>query len=131
VAAAGVQQTKLQHQNRGNLDQPNTTATTETKVVATIYGATGTILSFKAGSIAPCSGAATITLDLKKNGTTVLASVITLDNANAARVAEAGTLSVVSLVAGDVLEIVVTATAGGGTIGTGLFAEVRWAEDAQ
>ena len=31
-------------------------------------------------SIAACSGAATITVDLKKNGTTILTGVITLDN---------------------------------------------------
>lgn len=130
-AFAGVAQTKLEHQHRSGLGQPNTTATSETRVVATIYGTSGTLLSFKAGSIAPCSGAATITVDLKKNGASVLSAVITLDSANTARVAESGSFSSTTLAAGDVLEVVVTATAGGGTLGTGLFAEVRWAEDAQ
>jgi hypothetical protein len=128
---AGIDQSKLQHQHRGHYVQPNTTATTETKAVAVIYGVSGTLLSFKAGSIGVCAGGATITVDLKKNGTTVLSSVVTLNNANAARVSVAGTLSVVTLAAGDELEVVVVATVGGGTLGTGVFAEVRWKEDAQ
>lgn len=130
-ASAAIAHTKLQHQHRARYSQPNTTATTETKVIYVCYGATGTILDFRAGSIVACAGAATITLDLKKNGTTVLSGVITLDNANTARVVEAGTLSVTTLVVGDVLEVVATATAGGGTLGTGLFASVTVAEDAQ
>jgi hypothetical protein len=64
-----------------------------------------------------------VTVDLRKNGTTVLSAVITLNNANTARVAVAGALSVTTLVAGDVLEVV-TATAGGGTLATGVFAIV-------
>jgi hypothetical protein len=96
-----------------------------------IYGVSGTLLSFKAGSIVANIGAATVTLDLKKNGVTALSAVITLNNANTARVAVSGTLSVTTLAAGDVLEVVATATAGGGTLATGVFAELRWKEDAQ
>ena len=130
-ANAGIEATKLQHQHRPEFNQPNTTATAETRVVYRCYGATGTIVGFHAGSIVACAGAATITVDLRKNGVSVLTGVITLDSTNTARVAEAGTLSVTTLVQGDVLEVVTTATAGGGTIGTGLFAFAEVREDAQ
>jgi hypothetical protein len=131
AALAGIDQSKLQHQHRDDYAQPNTAATTETKPRAVVYGVTGSLLSFKAGSIAACIGAATITVDLKKNGVSVLSAPITLNNANTARVAVVGTISSAGLVAGDLLEVVVTATAGGGTLGTGVFAETRWKEDAQ
>jgi hypothetical protein len=131
ASLAGIDQSKLQHQHRAGYHQPNTTATTETKTVGVIYGVSGTLLSFKAGSIVANIGAATVTLDLKKNGVTALSAVITLNNANTARVAVSGTLSVTTLAAGDVLEVVATATAGGGTLATGVFAELRWKEDAQ
>lgn len=121
---------KLEHQYLPTYSQPNTTATTETRVIH-VARAAGTIEGFRAGSIAACSGAATITFDLKKNGTTVLSSVITLDNANTARVIEAGTLSgSPTVAAGDVLEVVITATASGGTLGTGAFCQAIVREGA-
>lgn len=128
-AAAGIEYTKLEHEHRAAHRQSGTPASA-TDGIAVIRGATGTLLSVKAGTVVACIGAATITVDVKKNGTTVLSGVITLDSTNTARVAEAGTLSVTTLAAGDLLEVVVVATAGGGTLGTGLFVEVRWAEDA-
>jgi hypothetical protein len=131
-SAAGVEATKLEHQHRIPYAQPNTTATTETRVLYVCYGLTARVIDFRAGSIVACIGAATITLDVKKNGTTILSSVLTLNNANTARVAVAAALSgSPTLVAGDVLEVVVTATAGGGTIGTGLFANLTVEEDAR
>jgi hypothetical protein len=122
------------HQSRPSptYAQPNAAATTETKVVHVVYGATGTILAFRAGSIVANIGAATVTVDLKKNGVSVLTGVITLNNANTARVAVAGTLGAsLALVAGDVLEVVCVATAGGGTLATGVFAQAVLSEDAQ
>lgn len=131
AADAAIAADKLQHKHQITYAQPNTTATAETRVVHTVRGATGEVRSFRAGSIAPCVGAATITVDLRKNGSTILTAVITLDSANTARELKAGTLTAgAALVADDVLEIVTTATAGGGTIGTGLFIELTIDEDA-
>lgn len=130
-AGAGIQVTKLEHIHLGKFAQPNTTATTETRTLHVVRGATGTILAFRAGSIGPCAGAATITVDLKKNGSSVLTAVITLNSANTARVAVAGTIASAALVAGDWLEAVITATAGGGTLGTGFFCQVDVQEDPQ
>lgn len=131
AALAGIDATKLEHQHRIGWSQANVTAAAETRVVYVCYGTTGTILAFVAGSIAKAVGDSTVTVDLRKNGTTVLSAVITLDNANTNRVAEAGTISVPGLVAGDVLEVVVAVTAGTGTLPTGLFAAVTLEEDAQ
>lgn len=129
-ASAAISASKLQHQHRVKFDQPNTSATSETRVIYRCYGATGTIKEFAAGSIAIAAGAATVTLDLKKNGTSVLSGVITLDTGNTARVAELASLSGTSLAAGDVLEVVTVATAGGGTLPTGVFASLTVEEDA-
>lgn len=129
---AGISATKVQHQHRHVFTQPNTSATSETKAIYVCYGATGTVIAFSAGSIAAAVGAATVTVDLKKNGSSILTAVITLDNANTARVVEAGTLTgSTSLVAGDLLEVVTVATAGGGTLPTGVYAVVTINEDAQ
>lgn len=122
AAGAGIDTTKLNHRHHFRFSQPNTTATTETKAIGRVYGATGTLVAFYVGSIGIMAGAATVTVDLKKNGATMLSAVVTLNNANAARVAVAGALASTALVAGDLLEVVTTATAGGGTLGTGVFA---------
>jgi hypothetical protein len=128
---AGIQASKLEHQNRVGYAQPNSAATSETKGLYVCYGAAGTIIDFRAGSIAACVGAATVTIDLKKNGVSVLSAPITLDNANAARVAEAATITTAGLAVGDWLEIVIVATVGGGTLATGLFVVATIQEDAQ
>lgn len=122
AAGADVGADKLVHRHQCPFDQPNTAATSETRVIHRCYGATGTIRGFHAGSIVAATGNSTVTVDLRKNGTTVLSAVITLDNANTARVAEAGSVSVTTLVQGDVLEVVTVATVGTGTLPTGLFA---------
>lgn len=128
--AAGIAASKLQHLHRANFSQPNTAATSETRHVFTCHGATGTVIGFKAGSIVAALLGATVTVDLKKNGASVLSSVITLDNANTARASENGTLNgaQVALVAGDELEVVTVATVGGGTLPTGVFASANIVE---
>lgn len=99
--------------------------------IAVVYGATGDVIAFRAGLRMPNAGAATITVDLRKNGTTILTSVITLDNSNVAyEVEDAAGFTVTTLATGDVLEIVFVATAGGGTIGSGLFVQLVHDEDA-
>jgi hypothetical protein len=128
-ASAGVDASKLEHLHRIIYAQPNTAATSVTQIVYQCLGTTGTTLEVRAGSIAIAVGAATVTVDVKKNGTTILSGVITLDTGNTNRVSESGTISVPSLVDGDVLEIVTVATAGGGTLPTGVWVAINVAED--
>jgi hypothetical protein len=40
----------------------------------------GTVVAFVAGAVVPNVGAATVTVNLLKNGTTVLSAVVTLNN---------------------------------------------------
>lgn len=127
-ADAGISATKLEHRFQLVAAQANTAAADETRVIHVVYGATGSIVAFKAGSIAKAVGDAITTVDLKVNGSSVLSAVITLDSANTNRVAESGTVSTPALVAGDVLEIVIDGTIGTGTLPTGVFAQVTLTE---
>jgi hypothetical protein len=128
-ASAGVEYTKLQQKYVVTYGQ-NGTMTSVTIPIHIVHGVTGGAIGIKAGSIVACIGAATCTIDLKKNGTTVLTSVITLNSSNTARVAVAGTLvATPTNAAGDFYELVVVATAGGGTLGTGLGVSVAFYED--
>lgn len=87
--------------------------------IHTALGA-GEILFFRAKvSVIPVGGA-TVTVDLKKNGTTVLSGVITIDNTAVAFEAQDATLSSPTYAADDEFEVVVDATTGGGTLPQGL-----------
>lgn len=114
--------------------QPSGTAATNvTNQPIHVAAAAGQILSVFVGSVVACVGAATIVVDVKKNGTTVLTGTVTLDSANTAYIGESGTLAgagAPTLAAGDVITVSVTATAGGGTLGQGVFVRVRLWEAA-
>ena len=86
--------------------------------------ADGTIRAFRAGVVVACVGAATIDVDLLKNGTTVLSSALELDNTNTAYAIEDGTINTAAYSADDVFTITITGTAGGGTLGQGIFVEL-------
>lgn len=126
-ASADISATKLEMQHSVTYGQ-NGTASSVTVPIHCVRNASGAVVSIEAGSVVANIGAATVTVDLKKNGTTMLTGVITLDNANTAYLSEAGTLSSTALVDGDVLTLVIVATAGGGTLATGLFVTVYWSE---
>jgi len=131
AASANLDPTKMRHQYCSVFAQANSAAASDTgRVIHVVKGATGTVVAFRAGSIVAATGNATVTVDLKKNGTTMLSAVITLDSSNVAYILEEGTLSVTAVVAGDVLTLVIVATVGTGALPTGLFAEVVVREDA-
>lgn len=126
-ADAEIASTKLQHrhvqpygQNGNNVDA--------TQFIHHAKGA-GTVKTFVAGSIGICTGGNSTTVDLKKNGTTVLSAVITLDSANTTYVAESGTIATAAYVAGDVFTVVVDKTSDSGDA-TGLFACAEFDEAA-
>lgn len=130
-AGAGIAATKLQQQRDYCYAQESATdCTSEARVVRRVVGATGTLVAFRAGNVVAAGAATTVTVDLKKNGSTVLSSTITLDNTTTAytTVAAAGFTSA-SLVAGDVLEIVITLA--GSNEPKGVFAQVTLREDPQ
>jgi hypothetical protein len=129
AAGAEIATSKLRHKHKKSISQAGTAAT-ETRAIHVCAGLTGTAVSFAAGLIAANSGAATVSVDLKKNGTSILTAPISLTTTPAARTLLAGTISSGALVVGDWLEVVITATAGGGTLGTGLFVQLEIDEGA-
>ena len=126
--SANVPADKLESRIYSSHSQPNSAATTETRPLF-VARRPGTVNSVLAGSIAKAIGDSTVTVDVKKNGTTILSAVITLDNANTARLGEAGTISDADFVADDWFEVVITATAGSGTLPTGVFVQMESDQD--
>jgi hypothetical protein len=97
------------------------TAAAATQVIHVVRGATATLRSAGAGCVVANIGNATVTVDIKKNGTTVLTGTIGLSVSESAYDIVAGAISVTDSVAEDVFTAVVTVNAGTGTLGTGLF----------
>ena len=133
LAAANIAASKLEHQYQPLYAQASaTTAAAATVAIWRVFGETGSVVAVEAGLVSPNVGAAACTVDIKKNGTTILTGTIPLTSAEIARQSVAGTLnlSAAALVDGDMLEVVTTATAGGGTLGTGLFVSLKIREKA-
>ena len=115
---------KVEHQLFARLAQVHGSAATAERRVIHCAHAAGTIESVVAGLVVACIGDSTITVDVRKNGTTILTGTIGLDSTNVAYAEEAGTISANTYAAGDVLEAVVTVSAGTGTLGQGLYVSV-------
>jgi len=129
-AGAGLEATKQEHQHRAVYAQESdTTAAAEDRVLHVVKGAAGTLQDFKAGCVVANVGAAVVSVDLHKNGVTVLTAAIDIDSGDAAYALVAGVIDSADVVADDVLEVVVTVAAGGGTLGKGVFAYLDVHED--
>jgi hypothetical protein len=132
AASANIAATKLQKQfqeNYSNTDSA-TAAVSEQRVAHTVRGSTGTVVEFAAGAVVVLVAPATCTVDLLKNGASILTAAIALAAGDTPRVLKFGTLSSSAVVAGDVLEVKVTATAGGGTLPKGVYARLTLTENA-
>ena len=127
--AAGIEATKLQHQHQPMVSQSGT-AVADTRAIHHVHGAAGTVEAFRIGLIAACSGNATVTADLKKNGTSILSAPIQLTSSEANYEEVEATISTPAVVAGDVLTCVVTVNAGSGALGTGFYAQAVIRESA-
>jgi hypothetical protein len=119
---AGIDADKLEHKHRKTYAQSGT-ATSVTIPIHLVVGATARRLICSAGSIAIAIGDSTVTIDLKKAGSSVLSGVTTLDSSNTARTAESLAVTTSTAVAGNLYELVIVATIGTGTLPTGLFVE--------
>lgn len=131
-AAANVAASKLEHQHQQLLASSGLAAVAALReAIHRVRGSTGTLVAFAAWLRQGCVGDSTVTVDLWKNGASVLTAPLVLNSTHAAFVAVNGTFSVASLAAGDVLEVNVTVNAGTGTLGQGLGAQVTLRELAQ
>lgn len=129
ASGAGIVASKLEANHRNTVAQAGTAAT-ETKVIAHVRGTSGTLRDLVVTCVTACDGASTVTVDLKKNGTTVLGSVVTLDNSKAAYSTTQGTFSNASVSQNDVLTVVITANqVGTPALATGVAATLKWDED--
>lgn len=127
AADAAIDAGKLVHRNQHKYSQNGSATTVTIPLFAAVLP--GEILTIKAGSIGVATSDADVTIDLKKNGVSIMngGTPITLDSGNTARVVENGTLdtSATAYVAGDFFELVITATANSGAVPTGLLVQVE------
>lgn len=133
AANANIAATKLQHQHQivRSLANHGATPSAVRQVLARIYGATGTLFSFRAGLVTALTvGSATV--DLYKNGSSILTGTVSLTTSGGSGGTNydtvAGVLSSASVVAGDVLEVVGTVSTPTG--GGGWYVFLGWREDA-
>lgn len=125
-SATKVDADKLQHCYRAGTNFNTAiggTPTTREEIVL-VCDVAGTIRGFSC--LCNDTGtAASVTFDLKKNGTTVLSSVVTITNATADRAVIDGTLSVTTVAVGDILSIALTVSTSTGMQGPYAFVTIE------
>jgi hypothetical protein len=139
VANAQIAASKTVRHESLNLEiaAPGTAITAATKLAHIVRGATGTLVGIQAAITTVATGAdRTITVDLLKSSgggafATVLSSTIGFTNVSAVRTAVSGILSSAGLVAGDILEIVVTVAGAAGAQAAGLLVTLTFEETYQ
>jgi hypothetical protein len=125
AAGANISPAKLQRRlQRGYAQESATIAAAESRVIHTVFGTDGTVQQIDIGCVVPAVGDSTATVNVKKNGVSILSAAITLNNANAARVSAHPTISDTALAVGDVLEVTITISAGTGTLPKGVYCQV-------
>jgi hypothetical protein len=122
-SGAAIAVTKLQHayykMNTFALKIGDTPVTRED--IVHVANSAGTLRTFQAMvNVAPASG--NITFDLKKNGSTVLSAVVTIDNTISNRQIVIGTISSPNYNAGDVFSILATISSPTGSQGPAAWA---------
>lgn len=123
-AVSPIDTDKQIHQHTKTYAQLFGTASVSERKVIHVARQAGTLTEFVATLTVACIGGATLAVDLYKNGATILSAVPTINNTHAAFAKVLGTFSAVAYVAGDVFEVKVTATTGGGTQGQGVAAHL-------
>lgn len=119
-ASAAISASKIVHQHVRTFGQSGNAAD-ETRTIHKAYGA-GTVTAVVASCITAAVGSDTCTVNIKKNGTTILSSVVTINSSSVAYTGQAGTVSVPSYSAGDEFTVTFDYTSAGGTAPTGVSA---------
>lgn len=127
AAGANIETTKTVHRHAVNYSQASGASVASATVP--IYIARGTTVTLQAIEVAilvAAAGAATVTIDLQKSTgggafATVLTGTIDIDSSTTVRTAVVGTLNTTGGTDGDIWQLVITATAGGGTLPQGLI----------
>ena len=121
---------KQEHQHTQRFGQAHGTAAAAERRTVHAARSAGQLLEFRAGVSVACVGDSTITVDLYKNGSTILSSPVVIDSGDAAYDLLDGAFASTGYVADDVFEVVVTVSAGTGTLGQGLAAQLMVREAA-
>lgn len=131
-AGTNVAATKLEHQHQVTvpLTAHAEDATARRVVAHRVRGETGSVVAFGAASTVIATSTGQAVINLRKNGTTILTSTITLDSANVAFTLEdAAGFTSTALAAGDVLEVSIDSVSGS-TVPKGVFASLVIREKA-
>lgn len=123
AAGAELDASKLVHYTPVVWSQDGTAAAVTEQVVYCCQADDGATLKVvEVGCVTVPTGSATATVNVKKNGTTVLTSTVVIDSANSAYTPEAGTISTSAMSKDDVLTVTVTVSVTGTDTGaTGLY----------
>ena len=135
-SAAAIDTGKLRHRTHLTYCQSNGTAVVaDENAVFVSYGATSAcaIVAGKCGiQTLMTTGSGddkTVTVDVKKNGTTILTAPYELNKSKTAKVSYNLVFASTALVAGDVISVVVTVGGSTGTQGQGVFVTLVVDED--
>lgn len=129
-ASDPVSCTKLDHQHNRILAQAHGSASADERRVIHCARAAGVLTAIRAGVVVAAVGDSTVTVDLYKNGASILSAVITLDSGDAAFAEVAGAIDTDDYIAGDVFEVVIDATVGTGTLPQGVYVDAVFREGA-
>lgn len=125
-AQANISASKLEHQHNLNVALFDHATSVVAKRQAIFRAESNCTIDEVGAYVTVAAGASTtVTIDILKNGTTVLTSTISITNAQTAYQEVAGTVSSSSLVAGDKLEANVTITGANAPKGLNVFAVIR------
>lgn len=133
AGGAGIAASKLEHQFPVRYQTvAGAAVATATHPVHVVQGATGTVVGLRVASVTAPTSSDTVVVDLQKSTgggafASVLTGTVTLDSSSVNRTAYSGTIASPSLVAGDILQVVVTVS---GTTCQGLVVVATLAEDA-
>jgi hypothetical protein len=136
-SSAAIDTGKQRHRTHTTYCQPNGTAVVaDEKAMFVAYGASSScsVVAGKCGiqTLMSTGGSddKTVTVNVKKNGTTILTGTYEINKTKTAYTSYDLTFSSTALVAGDVVSVVITVGGSTGTQGQGVFVTLVFDEDA-
>ncbi len=135
---AGIQASKLQHEQNNNYTQVTGTAiVASTEDFHVVMGATGLFKSLAAAftGVIASDVSRTVTVDIQRSTAggafaTIMSSTVVINTSSTIRVAQFGVVnaSLAALVQGDILRRVITVAGGSGSQAQGLVVSCGWME---
>lgn len=119
----GINTTKLNHRQHVRYSQAEgSSIATETRIVWLTNGTQASFVSVRAIEKTASSGGDTVTVDIRKNGTSILSGATPISVTGTSVVT--GIITTTTSTVGDYVEVVVTATHTSGTLGQGLYVDL-------